>query len=100
MHVWWSADGLSFQPIDNDNIVTNIQPTAHNLSMSGNELGHAEMGANEFISYSYTGSDGKWGLWNAWLNPIQISGAGWTGANTLNGHNLTLTSILMLLLGE
>lgn len=98
VHLWWSADGLKFEPVNNDVVSINIKSTAHNLSMSGNELGHAEMGRKEFISYSYTGPDGSWGLWNAWLNPVDISGAGWVAI--IDNERLTISTILMLLLGE
>ena len=77
VHVWQSTDGLRFTPIRNDIIRTNIQANAHNLGMSGNELGHAEMGRKEYIAYAYTGPDGGWGRWNTWLNQVNISGAGW-----------------------
>jgi len=100
VHVWWSADGLSFQAVSNDNINLNIQPTAHNLSMSGDELGHAQMGGHEFISYSYTGPDGRWGLWNSWLNPVSITGAGWLPNEFGNRQSMSLDPIIMLLLLE
>ncbi len=77
VHVWQSSDGLRFQPITNDNITANIQPTAHNLGMSGNFLGQSQMGASEYIAYAYTGPSGEWGRWNTWLNKISITGAGW-----------------------
>ncbi|MBX2848988.1 MAG: hypothetical protein KTR16_11755 [Acidiferrobacterales bacterium] len=98
VHVWWSADGFNFQPVSNDVVSVNIQPTAHNLSMSGNELGHAAMGRKEYISYSYTGPDGDWGRWNAWLNPLEISGAGWVPSE--EGNSAILLPIIMLLLEE
>ena len=79
VHVWQSTDGLRFQPISNDNIATNIRPTAHNIGMSGNFLGHAQMGTNEYIAYAYTGPGGEFGRWNSWLNKVRITGAGWTG---------------------
>ena len=101
VHVWWSADGLTFQPVNNDNVRTNIQPTAHNLAMSGDERGHAQMGDGEFISYSYTGPDGEWGLWNTWLNPIRITGAGWSQNNQIEAfQRLKLNPVLMLLLDD
>jgi len=99
VHVWWSNDGLSFQPVNNDNITANIQATAHNIAMSGDESGHIQMGNKEFLAYSYTGPDGEWGLWNTWLNPIEISGAGWVPPSpTIN--TMQFGPILMLLLEE
>ena len=100
VHVWWSADGFSFQAVSNDNVNLNIRPTAHNLSMSGNELGHAQMGGHEFISYSYTGPDGRWGLWNSWLNPVSITGAGWVANEFGNRQSIFLNPIILLLLQE
>ena len=99
VHVWWSNDGLSFQAVNNDNIITNIQATAHNIAMSGNESGHIQMGSKEFIAYSYTGPDGQWGLWNTWLNPIEISGAGWVPPDPPI-DTMKFGPILMLLLDE
>jgi len=78
VHVWQSTDGLRFVPVTNDNVRANIRPTAHNLGMSGNFLGHASMGTNEYIAYSYTGPGGEFGRWNTWLNKVRITGAGWT----------------------
>ena len=98
VHVWWSTDGLTFQPISEDRVTTNIQATAHNLAMSGNELGHAKMGSHEYISYSYTGPDGEWGIWNTWLNPIKLTGAGWVPSEA--NKRIGLMTLIMLLLGE
>lgn len=78
VHVWQSTDGLRFQVISNDRVKENLQTTAHNLGMSGNFLGHAQMGKKEYIAYSYTGPGGEWGRWNTWLNQVTISGAGWS----------------------
>lgn len=80
IHAWQSSDGLRFTPLPNDIININMQPYAHNLGMSGNYLGHAEMGAKEFIAYSYTAPEGSWGRWNTWLHRATITGAGWDGA--------------------
>mgnify|MGYP006078121003 CR=1 FL=1 len=99
VHVWWSADGLRFQPVTNDNIYINILPTAHNLGMSGNELGHAEMGRKEFITYSYTGPDGDWGRWNAWLHPVEITGAGWLPGEQ-QASSFNMAAVIMLLLDQ
>lgn len=96
VHVWQSNDGLRFQPIRNDRITQYLQPTAHNLGMSGNYLGHAQMGRHEFIAYGYTGPDGEWGRWNTWLNPITITGAGWTPPTIPSTSDMT--SILMIIL--
>ena len=77
VHVWQSNDGLNFTPVNRDNVHTNILPTAHNLGMSGNFLGHAYMGNKEYIAYAYNGPEGRWGRWNTWLNKVIITGAGW-----------------------
>ena len=90
---------MNFQAVNSDNITTNIQATAHNIAMSGNESGHIQMGSKEFLAYSYTGPDGQWGLWNTWLNPIEISGAGWVPSGSPI-DTMKFGPILMLLLDE
>ena len=94
VHVWQSTDGLRFSPVSNDRVKTNLQITAHNLGMSGNFLGHAQMGNSEYIAYGYTGPDGEWGRWNTWLNKVNITGAGWIPTK----DKPNLNSILMLIL--
>ena len=96
VHVWQSTDGLRFQPVSNDRVTKNLQITAHNLGMSGNFLGHAEMGKKEYIAYSYTGPQGEWGRWNTWLNPVSITGAGWVQPKQIRATDIS--SILMLIL--
>ena len=98
VHVWQSTDGLRFQPVSNDNIVSNIKPTAHNIGMSGNFLGHAGMGTNEYIAYGYTGPGGEWGRWNTWLNKVRITGAGWVQPPPDPPNKTNIMPILMLLL--
>ena len=98
VHVWQSTDGLTFTPINNDTITTNIRPTAHNLGMSGNFLGHAAMGNKEYVAYAYTGPDGGWGRWNTWLNQVNITGAGWVAPPPTMPPNMI--AILMLLLDD
>ncbi|NNC98617.1 MAG: hypothetical protein HKN85_00385 [Gammaproteobacteria bacterium] len=101
VHVWWSSDGLSFQPVDNDEVTENVIPKAHNMGMSGDYLGHARMGGQEYISYSYTGPGGSWGRWNTWLNPVTISGAGWSAVPPAQEEPMiSIMPILMLLLDE
>lgn len=102
LHVWWSADGLSFQAVNNDNVTANLQVKAHNLGMSGDYLGHAKMGGEEYIAYSYTGPYGDWGRWNTWLNPIVLSAASWTAVvpPPVPAPGFNLAPILQLLLDE
>jgi len=76
VHVWESTDGFNFKPLVKDVIRSQLKVNAHNLGMSGNFLGHAEMGSKEFIAYAYTAADGSFGVWNSWLNPISLTGAG------------------------
>ena len=92
IHVWQSTDGLSFSHLAN--ISANTRPTAHNLGMSGDYLGHAAMGKKEFIAYGYSGPVGEWGRWNTWLNPVNITGLGWVETP----DTPDMTSIYMLLL--
>lgn len=96
VHVWQSADGYRFRPVSNDRVKENLQPTAHNLGMSGNFLGHAQMGSHEYIAYAYTGPEGGWGRWNTWLNPVSITGAGWSEPKINTASNLR--PVLMLIL--
>ena len=96
VHVWQSTDGLRFTPVINDRVKANLQPTAHNLGMSGDFLGHAQMGNSEYIAYGYTGPVGKWGRWNTWLNKVNITGAGWIP--TKNKAHSDMYSILLLIL--
>ncbi len=74
VHVWESSNGLRFSPVSNSVVKTHLKTTAHNLGMSGDYLGHAQMGKNEYIAYAYTGPDGSFGHWNTWLNQVIISG--------------------------
>ena len=76
IHAWESTDGFNFKPLVKDVIRSQLKVNAHNLGMSGNFLGHAEMGSKEFVAYAYTAADGSFGVWNSWLNPISLTGAG------------------------
>lgn len=96
VHVWQSYNGINFAPVALDEVHTNILATAHNLGMSGNTSGHAEMGRKEFISYSYTASGGSWGRWNAWLNPITIGGPSYSPIPV--APDISLEPVMMLLL--
>jgi hypothetical protein len=98
VHVWESEDGLTFIPTDTEIVTANIQPFAHNMGMSGDSLGHAKMGAKEFIAYAYTGFDGDWGRWNTWLSKASIAADGWEAAP--EASYLTLAPIMMLLLNN
>lgn len=93
IHAWESSDGFNFKPLAKDVIRSNLQVNAHNLGMSGNFLGHAEMGRKEFVSYAYTAADGSFGVWNNWLNPITLKGAGAKPKN-----NITIAPMVQLLL--
>lgn len=92
VHAWESSNGLQFTPLKQDVIRTHLKTNAHNLGLSGNFLGHAEMGQKEVIAYSYTAPDGSFGVWNSWLNPITLSG----GART--NQPLSIAPIIQLLL--
>ncbi len=100
IHVWQSADGLRFEPVVNDNITENVQPFAHNMGVSGSELGHAAMGENEYIAYSYTGPDGGWGRWNTWLSKLDIGAAGWIASNSATPPDMPMMPIILILLDE
>ena len=39
-----------------------------------------------------------WGVWNAWLNPVEISGAGWVTVQ--DSRRFDISGVLMLLLGD
>lgn len=93
LHVWESSDGFTFKPLNQDVIRTELQVNAHNLGMSGDFSGHAEMGRKEFIAYSYTAADGSFGVWNSWLNPITLS-----GADALTKADIPIATIIQLLL--
>ena len=78
VHAWQSSNGLTFQPLNSDVLRSHLQVQAHNLGLSGNFSGHSLMGTKEYIAYAYTAADGGQGVWNTWLNPVTINGAGFT----------------------
>ncbi|MFT5609191.1 MAG: hypothetical protein ACI9PZ_003010 [Parvicella sp.] len=98
LHIWESTDGFNFTPVSSDIITNNMQPFAHNLGMSGDYLGHAKMGTQEYIAYAYTGPDGDWGRWNAWLSKVTISADGFIDSSQPSALNVV--PIIMMLLDD
>lgn len=85
IRVYESNDGRHFQFITK--MQSNILPYCHNCGLSGDQSGHIDFNAQNYISYAYEvlGSDGKpkWGWWPTRfapiefsLKPVSVSGAG------------------------
>ncbi|MCK5679510.1 hypothetical protein KAI46_01710, partial [bacterium] len=66
-----STDGTNFTtPVEDISEYT--MPEAHNGGISGTEDCHIDLTDDNFISYAYGPT---WGLWNTYLNPIDLGGA-------------------------
>ena len=76
--VWQSADGITWTRTPFRG--TRMRTGAHNIGISGNELGHIDGRTKPFISYAYgwpgkdwTGADFGWANWATFIDPITIS---------------------------
>lgn len=76
--VWQSPDGIKWTraPFRGDR----VQTGAHNIGISGNELGHIDGKVPEFLSYAYgwpgkdfTGAPFGWANWATFIDPIKLS---------------------------
>ena len=60
-------------------ITANIQTAAHNMGISGDELGHLTAAQSNFISYAYGDPNSgnpfgpTWGQWSTWMSPITVT---------------------------
>ena len=77
LHVWESANGLTFAPVDE--VTDNLQIWAHNVGISGTPEGHVDLGDDNFIAYAYSKEGGvSWGYWHTHMNPICFSDSYWS----------------------
>lgn len=77
-----SLDGLSFEITDI--CKKDIYEYCHNPGLSGNANGHILPGMETFISYAY---GPKWGVWNTYFQPVEISLGDKTDTSELNEEN-------------
>ncbi len=78
--VWQSEDGVSWTRTPFRGV--RVQTGAHNMGISGNEIGHIVGKTKPFISYAYgwpgkdfTGQDFGWANWATYIDPIAIGTA-------------------------
>lgn len=76
--VWQSADGVSWTRTPFRG--ARVQTGAHNVGISGNEIGHIDGKTQTHISYSYgwpgkdfTGQAFGWANWATFIDPVTIS---------------------------
>ncbi len=111
--VWQSPDGISWQRTPFRG--TRVQTGAHNMGISGNEIGHIDGRTPTSISYSYgwpgkdmTGQDFGWANWATFIDPVELTTTGfgqpvhievssqidwtWSGPRAIDGDPVTCWS--------
>lgn len=69
--VWQSEDGIAWERALFRG--ARVQCGAHNVGISGNELGHLDTSRKNFISYSYQPPSNGWGNWPTFMDPIYLT---------------------------
>ncbi|CAN5488712.1 hypothetical protein BH10ACT7_BH10ACT7_29710 [soil metagenome] len=68
IQVYESTDGLTYTP--RSQITQGLQPYAHNMGITGDELGHFDPTEHNYIAYAYGPT---WASWSTFMQPFNLN---------------------------